>query len=122
MKLAKAPAEHVALIERIGSKIEGAAARPMFGYAAYTAGGRLAFGLFGEGMCMRLSATDRDAAMKLPGVTEFEMGPGRVAKDYVLLTKPFLKDDKKVAAWAKKAVAFTLSMPPKEKPAKKAKK
>src|ERR671919_453815 len=71
VKFEKAPPKNVELLDRVVASLPGTQRRTMFGYAAYFAGGKLAVGLFADGVCMKLSPEDRDAALKLGGVTEF---------------------------------------------------
>jgi hypothetical protein len=113
MKFEKAPPQNVELLDRIVGSLPGTVRRPMFGYAAYFAGGNLAVGLFADGICMRLSDSDRAAAFKVPGVEPFAPMQGRVMKEYAFFTKAALGDEKRLAAWAKKSVQFTLEKPKK---------
>lgn len=118
MKFVNAPSEHVALLDRIVGGLPGTVRRPMFGYAAYFAGGNLAVGLFADGICMRLSEDDRAAAFRLPGIEPFAPMEGRVMREYAFFTKPALRDEARLAVWAKRSVQFTLSKPKKEKASK----
>ncbi len=116
MKFEKAPPENVDLLDRIVGHLPATVKRPMFGYAAYFAGGKLAVGLFADGICMRLSDEDRATAFKIKGVEPFAPMEGRVMKEYAFFTKAALRDEKRLATWAQKTVQFTLSKP-KKKPA-----
>ena len=113
MKFAKAPPENVELLDRLVGRLPGTVRRPMFGYAAYFAGGNLAVGLFADGICMRLSDEDRESAFKIPGVEPFAPMQGRVMKEYAFFTRAALKDEKRLAAWTEKSVKFTLEKPKK---------
>lgn len=111
MKFAKAPPENVALLDRLLGKMPGVVRRPMFGYAAYFAGGQLAVGLFADGICMRLSDADRAQAFRMAGVEPFAPMEGRVMKEYAFFTRARLADEKRLASWAERSVRFTLSKP-----------
>lgn len=113
MKFEKAPPENVELLDRIVGHLPATVKRPMFGYAAYFAGGNLAVGLFADGICMRLSDEDREAAFNIKGVEPFAPMEGRVMKEYAFFTKAALNDEKRLATWAQKSVQFTLSKPKK---------
>ena len=113
MKFEKAPPENVELLDRIVGKLPATVKRPMFGYAAYFAGGSLAVGLFADGICMRLSDEDRAAVFKIKGVEPFAPMEGRVMKEYAFFTKRALNDEKRLATWAEKSVQFTLMKPKK---------
>src|SRR5687767_10835474 len=103
MKFEKAPPENVELLDRIVGQLPATVKGPMFGYAAYFAGGNLAVGLFADGICMRLSDDDREAAFKIKGVEPFAPMEGRVMKEYAFFTKAALKDEKRLATWAQKS-------------------
>lgn len=120
MRFEKAPPENVEQLDRVAGPLPGTVKRMMFGYAAYFAGGNLAVGLFGDGICMRLSDEDREVAFKIKGVEPFAPMQGRVMKEYAFFTKPALKDERRLAIWVQKSVQFTL-LKPKKKAAKKTK-
>ena len=89
--------------------------RKMFGYPAIFVHGNMCAGLFGDGMFARLSAADRAA---LPGGgAPFEPMRGRPMKDYSLVPDDVLADEEALAKVLAQAVAFTASLPPKEKKA-----
>jgi len=92
--------------------------RRMFGYPAIFVRGNMCAGLFGDGMFARLSADDRAA---LPGGgAPFEPMPGRPMKDYALVPDDVLADDERLAEVLAQAVAFTATLPPKERKTPKA--
>jgi hypothetical protein len=90
--------------------------RKMFGYPAIFVQGNMCAGLFGDGMFARLSPGDR-ATLPGGGVM-FEPMPGRPMKDYALVPDDVLADEAALSEVLAKAVAFTASLPPKEKKAK----
>ena len=93
--------------------------RKMFGYPAAFVQGNMCAGVFQDQVFARLSPADRAA---LPGGgADFEPMAGRPMKGYALIPDDMLADESALAAELAKAVAFTASMPPKEKKAKKAK-
>ena len=91
--------------------------RKMFGYPSIFVGGNMGAGVFQDRIFARLSAADRAA---LPGGGEdFEPMPGRAMTGYVLVPDDIVADEEALAATIAKAVAFTATLPPKEKKAKK---
>ena len=90
--------------------------RKMFGYPCIFVGGNMCAGLHQEAMFARLSTAD---AAALPGAKPFEPMPGRPMAGYLLVPDEVLADEPALAALIAKAVAFTATMPPKEKKAKK---
>ena len=91
--------------------------RKMFGYPSIFVGGNMCAGLFGERMFARLAPTD---VAQLNDARPFEPMAGRPMKGYVLVPDDVLADEPALATLIAKAVAFTASMPPKEKKGKKA--
>lgn len=90
----------------------------MFGYPCIFVGGNLCAGLHQSTMLARLSPAD---AAALPGGPKpFEPMPGRPMKGYVLVPDETLADEAELAALVVRAVAFTASLPPKEKKQKAA--
>jgi TfoX/Sxy family transcriptional regulator of competence genes len=94
--------------------------RRMFGYPAAFVQGNMAAGVFQDRVFARLSPEDRAA---LPGGGEaFSPMEGRPMRDYALIPDEVLADEAALAAALANAVAFTATLAPKERPARKAKK
>jgi TfoX/Sxy family transcriptional regulator of competence genes len=92
--------------------------RTMFGCPCVFVGGNLCAGLLQDRMFVRLSAEDR---ARLPGGgAYFEPMPGRPMKAYAVLPDEVLADEAAVERALARAVAFTASLPPKERKEKKA--
>jgi TfoX/Sxy family transcriptional regulator of competence genes len=92
--------------------------RKMFGYPCIFVGGNMCAGLHQLSMLVRLSPAD---AAALPGAKPFEPMPGRPMRGYVLVPDDVLTDEAALAGLIVKAVAFTATLPPKEKKPKAAK-
>jgi TfoX/Sxy family transcriptional regulator of competence genes len=93
--------------------------RKMFGYPAIFVRGNMCAGVFQDRVFARLSPSDRAA---LPGGgADFEPMPGRPMKGYVLIPDEVMADEEALTAAIAKAVAFTATLPAKEKKAKAAK-
>ncbi|RMG86959.1 MAG: hypothetical protein D6712_06545 [Chloroflexi bacterium] len=58
----------------------------MFGIPGYKVNGKLAVGLFEEGFCLKLGRARVQEVLALEGVSAFEPSPGRVWRDWVLIT------------------------------------
>jgi hypothetical protein len=86
--------------------------RKMFGYPCIFVGRHMCAGLHQSAMFARLSPAD---AAALPGARPFEPMPGRPMAGYVLMPDAVLADEAALAALIAKAVAFTATLPPKEK-------
>ena len=90
----------------------------MFGATAAKVNGQLFGGLFGRGMMVKVSPADQKRALALDGAEPFDpMGKGRPMGDSVLLPESILDEPAAMKAWLARALAYTLTLPP--KPAKK---
>ncbi|MBM3925743.1 MAG: TfoX/Sxy family protein [SAR202 cluster bacterium] len=96
--------------------------RPMFGQVAAFVNGNMFMGLFGDDLFVRLSDADQSALMREKGASPFTPMEGRPMKGYVVVPSSWLGQAGKVKPWVERSLAFTASMPPKEKKAKKGKK
>ena len=114
MKLAKAPAEMIALFEAVCPP-PPVAPRKMFGYPAAFINGNMFMGLFADQMMLRLDEADRARALQEPGVAIFEPMPGRPMREYVTLSKAILNDRAELKKWIGRSLRFAESMPPKAK-------
>ena len=92
--------------------------RKMFGYPSVFVGGNMCAGLFQDAMFARLSPQD---VAQLSEARPFEPMPGRPMKGYVLVPDDVLADEAALATLLAQAVAFTATLPPKEKKPKAAK-
>lgn len=110
----KSPPELVARFEAVAARRPGAERRKMFGYPALFAGGNLATSLYADGWCVRLSQSDADDLLALPGAAPFSPMPGRVMKGWAVLPPDVVADDAALDAWLDRALAFAASLPPKK--------
>lgn len=94
-----------------------AVARKMFGFPAAFVNGNMFMGLHQEDMVLRLPEDFRNELLKTSGARIFEPMPGRPMREYVVVPPALLKDRSKLSFWAKKALDYGSSLPPKEKKA-----
>jgi TfoX/Sxy family transcriptional regulator of competence genes len=94
--------------------------RPMFGNLAAFVNGNMFTGLFGDGLFVRLSATDA-AELIAAGGGPFEPMPGRPMTGYTMLPEAWQRDAQRAGAWMERALAFAGALPPKEKKPPKSK-
>lgn len=92
--------------------------RKMFGYPAAFIQDQMSFGTFGDALMMRLSEDDRAKFLKLPDAKLFEPMPGRPMREYVQVPKQMM-ESQELNKWLSKSLAYTASLPPKPKKAKK---
>lgn len=97
--------EYEAALHRILEDV--AAARPgkMFGFPAYKVNGKLAAGVYETGIVLKVGPERAKALAGQPGVSAFEPMPGRVWKDWVLMTGNFDQH----RALFEEAVAYVLA-------------
>ena len=84
--------DHVKAMDAIMDDVPGAKAAKMFGMPAYKAKGKLAVGAFEGGIVVKVGAARTKELVGQPGITAFEPQPGRVWKDWVLITGDFEKN------------------------------
>ena len=87
--------------------------RPMFGSVAAFAGGQMFMGLFADELFFRLGEADRGTLLAAGG-GPLEPMPGRPMREYVTLPDWQARPDV-VRDWAVRALAYTLTLPPKKK-------
>lgn len=61
----------------------------MFGYRGYKVNGKLAVGLFDNGIVMKVGARRVNELMGETGIQPFEPSEGRAWKDWILVTSDF---------------------------------
>jgi TfoX/Sxy family transcriptional regulator of competence genes len=89
--------------------------RKMFGFPAAFVNGNMFMGLHQEDMVLRLPEDARTELLKTSGARIFEPMPGRPMREYVVVPPALLKDRGKLTAWARKALEYGSSLPPKSK-------
>jgi TfoX/Sxy family transcriptional regulator of competence genes len=108
----KPSAALVAVFDELVVTLPGAERRPMFGQVSAFLNGNMFLGLFEEGVIARLPADGR-AEAEAEGAQPFAP-MGRVMREYVLLPPAVVADRDALRAWAERAYAFALTLPPKE--------
>ena len=104
------------LVERFGAALPAHPAlvrKPMFGYAAAFANGHMVCGLFQDSVVVRLGKEGAAEAVAAGAARPFEPMPGRSMTGYVLVPEPAARDPRTLAPWLERALAFTLTLPPK---------
>lgn len=81
--------EHVKIMDAIMDDVPGAKAAKMFGSPAYKTDGKLAVAAFEGGIVVKVGAARTQELVGKPGIAAFEPLPGRVWKDWVLITGDF---------------------------------
>lgn len=114
-----APPELVALFQDAIRPLPEVEPRKMFGYPSAFAGGQMFACVFGDRVMLRLSEADRASMQQIEGSRPFEMGPGRVMKEYLSVPASVLHDEAALDGWLRKAMAYAKSLPPKKAKKKK---
>lgn len=114
-KMTKSPPELVERFRAVLGRHPDATQRQMFGYPAAFVGGNMATSLFAFDWVVRLSSEDQQELLAIPGARPFEPMAGRPMRGYLLLPDSVLADDAALDAWVGRALAFTASVPPKQK-------
>ncbi len=119
-------------LERLRDMLGPVGARPaagaeleikhFFSGAAAYASGRICITLTPAGLAMKLSEADRAAARKA-GARALRYFPnGPIKKDYLVLPGKIRDDRRSLRAWARKSIAYALTLPAPKKPRKKPRK
>jgi TfoX/Sxy family transcriptional regulator of competence genes len=114
MKWRKPSQELISIFEEV-TPGPPATPRKMFGFPAAFVNGNMFMGLHQEDMILRLPEDSRSELLKMNGARTFEPMPGRPMREYIVVPPALLKDRDKLAAWAKKALEYGSSLPPKSK-------
>lgn len=112
-KMAPSPAALVTRFDEVAARHPRGERRKMFGYPALFVNGNLATSLFADGWCVRLSATDCEAALALTGAAPFAPMPGRTMRGWAVLPPDVVADDAALDGWVERAMDFAGSLAPK---------
>ena len=100
------------LRERLAGE-DGLTEKRMFGGLAFMLAGNMAVGISSTGeLLVRVGPDATDAALEDPHARLFDMG-GRPMKGWILVAPAAVEDDRALAAWVQRGVAFARSLPPK---------
>ena len=94
----------------------------MFGGPCYWTGGNMIAAVHQESIFVRLSEPDREELLAKPGAHLFEPMEGRFMREYVVFPAGMLTDRAALRAWLARGIAYTASLPPKEKKPRKPRK
>ncbi len=113
-----------ALIERFSAVLDRTATpavdrRLMFGYPCAFVGGNMATGLFAGQWWVRVPADQLAEMLESGEGRPFEPMPGRPMRGYVVLAEEAVADDARIDAWVGRALAFSGTLPPKERASKR---
>jgi TfoX/Sxy family transcriptional regulator of competence genes len=89
-------------------------AKKIFGQPAAFVNGNMFFGVFGEGLIVRLSEDDLVEAKRTAGFRTFEPMPGRAMKEYVVLPPAVVRARAEASKWVSRSLTYVSTMPPKK--------
>jgi hypothetical protein len=114
MKWSKSPPELIEAFDRVlpGPPCER---RLMFGYPAGFVNGNMAFGLFQDGMVLRLDDREREKLLAVEGCQPFQPMPGRPMGQFVLVPGSMVANEDAITPWLEAALSYASRMPPKRK-------
>jgi len=113
MRLPSASASASKQFEDLVSGRAGITSKKVFGQPAAFVNGNMFFGVFGEGLFVRLSEVDRMAAREDPGFRPFEPMPGRAMTEYMVIPKSILASRSRGREWVDRSLAYASKLPPK---------
>lgn len=121
MKWRKPPAELVEIFHELVPDDPAVDFRPMFGGPCYWVNGNMFAAVHQESIVVRLGEAERTDLLVQPGAAPFEPMPGRIMKEYVVLPEAMVAAREPARAWLARGLAYTSSLPPKQKQPRKAK-
>jgi TfoX/Sxy family transcriptional regulator of competence genes len=105
-----------ALANRVRPLLAGASGvveKKMFGGLAFLVRGNMSVGIHGTDLIVRIEPSETDAALKQPGVRNFDI-TGRPMKGWLLVSAKSLGQEKKtLSAWVNRGVAYARLLPAK---------
>ena len=118
MPWTKTPPELAAAFDKALPRDPRVVRKPMFGYPALFLDGNMFAGTFQDKIVARLSAGDRERALK-EGATPFEPMAGRPMKEYVVVPAADVRKPVALARWIERARVHATTLPGKTKTAKR---
>ena len=88
--------------------------RTMFGYPSAFLKGNMLACVFQDRIMVRLSETDRVAAMAIDGARPFEPSPGRAMKEYIDFPRSVVDDTSALRDWIGRGAKYVGSLPAKK--------
>lgn len=107
-----------ATLEAFQGAVDGLAGvehRTMFGYPSVFLNGNMLASIFQDRVMIRLSESDRAAAMSRAGAKPFEPSPGRAMKEYVELPASVAGNARQLRDWIERGRAYVVTLPAKTK-------
>jgi len=117
----KPTAEALALFDAAFPDDSRAERKKMFGMPAAFVNGNMFYGVFTNGIVLRVGEGRRDELSVHDGIEPFEPMPGRPWKEYIHVDSRLWSAGDELAGWIVEALELTAAIPPKEKKPKKAK-
>ncbi len=114
-KWEKSPDALVEIFDRVLPEDTAVERRKMFGYPCAFVNGNMFAGLFGHQMFVRLREDDRVTMIENKGAKPFEPMPGRVMKEYIVVTPDVLKRTQDLKRILSQALEFAKTIKPKKK-------
>jgi hypothetical protein len=109
----KSSPEAVERFGRILPKSPSLERRTMFGYPCAFCRGNMFGGLFGDDFFIRLPEPERSEFIARKDGRPFEPTPGRVMKDYALVSTEFAADEPALKALFRRSLAHAKTLPEK---------
>ena len=85
----------------------------MFGGLCFTVDGRMAVGVNGDDLMVRLPPEEGEAALSEPGARPMDF-TGRPMKGFLFVGRDGLRTQRQLQAWVDRSVAYASSLPPKK--------
>ena len=103
------------LAQRVRSLLDGMpmlVEKKMFGGTGFLLQGNMACGVHGENLIVRIDPQEYEAALSQPDVRVFDM-TGKPMKGWIIVSPAGTRQDRALADWVDKGLAFARGLPPK---------
>jgi TfoX/Sxy family transcriptional regulator of competence genes len=111
----KAPPELVTFYQETMQDFPQAELRKTFGSPCAYINGHMANGLCGKQMFLRLSPSDENEFLKIPGATSFAPMQKAPMKGFVVLPEDMYTTKELLKKWISRSIIHAIDLPPKEK-------
>lgn len=97
-------------IREITDPLKNITEKKMFGGIAFMVGGKMAVGIIGEDLMVRVGPDDHEAALKRAHVRPMDF-TGRPMKGYVYVAPEGIRTKAQLAKWVDRGLSFARTLP-----------
>ena len=99
-------------LRNVLARRRGIVEKRMFGGVAFLLDGNMAVGVWKDSLVARVGPDEAETALREPHVSEFDV-TGRPMKGWVLVGPDGVGNERSLAEWVERTMAFVVTLPPK---------